>query len=230
VDNLVTQINNHSVFFIDKEKEFELYIIEERKFLDILMEYIKNRRYFVSFSWVFFETAKNCLKSYKRETEAFLKYFEVALKKNLKKAMAIENKQKNKWKEKDPYNLNQLIGKYKECTNTDIEQISDENENNTDFKIDSRKYFELIEKEFQNCQERQKIILRDLLSIHFRKENINLDREYMFINMELFKSENLPEEKEIGAKYGKSKESIGRTKMDFLKKVQEIWKTDTKKC
>jgi hypothetical protein len=204
MDSLETQINNHAVFSVDKEKDEELYEIEERKLLEILMGYLKQRKNFREFGWVFFEKAKDCLKHYKKEKEKpFLNYFEVALKKELHK------EQSKEWKEK-ANRLEFLEDKYKQVSRMD---------KNIDYKI----YLKLIEREFQNCQDRQKPILRDLLTIHFTNEGVDLNYKYEFINEEILnlEDENQPDEKEIAEKYGVKKESASRTKMDFLEKVKK---------
>jgi len=207
MDSLETQINNHAIFSVDKEKDEELYKIEERKFLDILMEYLKQRKNFREFSWVFFEKAKDCLEHYKKEKgKPFLNYFEVALKKELRK------EQSKEWKEKTN-KLEFLEDRYKQISRIDK-------------NIDYKTYLKLIEEEFKKCQERQQPILRDLLTIHFTKEGVDLNYKYEFVNEEILnlEDEDLPDEKEIAEKYGVKKESASRTKMEFLEKIGKSWK------
>jgi len=204
MDSLETQINNHAVFSVDKEKDKELYEIEERKLLDILMGYLKQRKNFREFGWVFFEKARDCLKHYKEEKgKPFLNYFEVALKKELHK------EQSKEWKEK-ANRLEFLEDRYKQISRIDK-------------NIDYKTHLKLIEEEFKKCQAKQKPILRDLLTIHFTKEGVDLDYKYEFVNEEILNLEDeyLPDEKEIAERYEVKKESASRTKMEFLEKVRK---------
>jgi len=208
MDSLETQINNHAVFSVDKEKDKELYEIEERKLLEILMGYLKQRKKFREFGWVFFEKAKDCLNHYKKEKgKPFLNYFEVALKKELHK------EQSKEWNEK-ANRLEFLEEKYKQVSRID---------KNIDYKI----YLKLIEEEFKKCQARQKPILRDLLTIHFIREGVVLNYNYEFVNEKILNKEpeeGLPDEKKIAEQHRVKKESASRTKMDFLEKIGKSWK------
>jgi len=84
VKELEKLINESALFLIDRVRDNELFVAEERRFLADLAELLSLvRKDFHIIGYEVFVTAKACIKSYKAECGAFLNYFNVALKKSL---------------------------------------------------------------------------------------------------------------------------------------------------
>ena len=84
-------INESPLFLIDRVRDKELFILEERRFLADLAEFLSlTRNDFSKIGYEIFISAKACIKSYKIECGAFLNYFNVALRKTLSTQKAKE--------------------------------------------------------------------------------------------------------------------------------------------
>jgi len=77
-------INESPLFLIDRVKDKEFFVAEERRFLADLAELMSfTRKNFREIGYEIAITAKACIKSYNAECGAFLNYFNTALKKSL---------------------------------------------------------------------------------------------------------------------------------------------------
>jgi hypothetical protein len=77
-------INESPMFLIDRVKDKELFVTEERRFLADLAEFLSlTRKDFRSIGFEIVSTAKACIESYKVENGVFLNYFNSALKRTL---------------------------------------------------------------------------------------------------------------------------------------------------
>jgi DNA-directed RNA polymerase specialized sigma subunit len=77
-------INESPMFLIDRVKDKELFVTEERRFLADLAEFLSlTRKDFRSIGFEIVSTAKACIESYKVENGVFLNYFNSALKRSL---------------------------------------------------------------------------------------------------------------------------------------------------
>jgi len=77
-------INESPLFLINRVRDEELFIAEERRFLAELAELLSlTRKDFREIGYEIVKTAKECIKSYKVECGPFLNYFNTALKKRL---------------------------------------------------------------------------------------------------------------------------------------------------
>ncbi|MDR2596009.1 MAG: hypothetical protein LBC76_01690 [Treponema sp.] len=84
-------INESPLFRIDRIKDKELFIVEERRFLADLAELLSlTRKDFCKIGYEIVLSAKACIKSYKVECGAFLNYFNTALKKTISAQKAKE--------------------------------------------------------------------------------------------------------------------------------------------
>jgi len=77
-------INESPLFLIDRVRDKELFVTEERRFLTDLADYLKlTRKDFRSIGFEIFTAGKACIESYKAENGVFLNYFNSALKRTL---------------------------------------------------------------------------------------------------------------------------------------------------
>ena len=83
-EELEKLINETRLFLIDRVKDKELFVAEERRFLADLAELMSLvRKDFRRIGFEIVSTAKACIESYKAENGVFLNYFNVALKRAL---------------------------------------------------------------------------------------------------------------------------------------------------
>jgi hypothetical protein len=208
------------LFAIDKKNDNEKYIAEERKYISVLSQYIKlTHPNFNEIGLEIIDTAKNCLRYYKKDSGNFLNYFNKSLKSQIQKSKAIEGIENSrggmKLSKKDS-DLESKITKYKK---TDIDE-----KQNPVAEIKIREMLKIIDNEFQNCQERQKPMLKELLTSKICEDFSDIENygNFSFLDIEMIKSKNYSEQKEIAEKFGVAPSSANRTLNDFLEKVKKL--------
>jgi len=91
-EELENFINASDIFSIDREKDGEFYISEERKFIEYIWLYLKSIGDYTSYGVEIIDTVKLCLKSFRPEFGKFLNYYNKSLKRNIEDTKNRERK------------------------------------------------------------------------------------------------------------------------------------------
>ncbi len=128
----------------------------------------------------------------------------------------------------------QVIGEYSNNSDGEEMNIWDSipsdvfTEKSLDNQCSFTETMQLVEKSYEELQERQRPIVSDVLTIKLGVElvdHINALTEFAFINKEMIKeildTGVVPTQRNIAEKYNRNEASISRTMKEFLKKLEE---------
>jgi hypothetical protein len=219
-EELEDLINGSSLFSIDRIKDKELFVIEERKFLSDLVEFMALiRKDFTDIGSEIILTAKACIKAYKQEKGEFLNYFNHALKTALIKEKVKEAK----------LHENLVSGDAKIF---DIIATTDDSPEDKVVSTDMARYIvRIVNFVFKIQQERTKALLSKLLTLKlleallFVYSEAEVLEELVFVDfgiLSVYKNGGeLPSARQIAVMYDTTEQQASRTINRFWEKLMK---------
>lgn len=228
-EELENLINGSSLFLIDRVKDTELFVAEERKFLSDLVGLMSLvRRDFADIGSEIILTAKACIKAYKRENGAFLNYFNHAL----KTALVKEKIKEAKLREKLVYGDAPIRGKGEDDKVFDLIAVTDDSPEDKIVSAEMVRYIvRIVNLVFKIQQERTKALLSKLLTVKlldallFVYSEAEVLEELVFVDSGILSvymnGGELPSARQIAVMYNTTEQQASRTINRFWEKLMK---------
>jgi len=227
-EELENLINSSSLFSIDRVKDAEFFVIEERKFLYDLVELMPLiRKDFTDIGFEIIVTAKACIKAYKQENGKFLNYFNHALKNELVKEKIKEDKLHEKL-----ISANTPVNDNENTEIIDSLAVTDDSPEDKVISADMIGYIvRIVNLVFKLQQERTKELLSKLLTVKLLDTLLLVYSEAEILEKLVFidsgilsiyiKGGELPSAKQIAVIYDTTEQHASRTINRFWGKLMK---------
>lgn len=222
-------INGSPLFSIDRMVDAELFVAEERKFINDLVDLMRlTRRDFTEIGSEIIMTAKACIRAYKKERGMFLNYFNHALKTTLIK----EKIKEAKYQENVTSGNAPVRGKDggEDTEVLDLVAAADDSPEDKAVNADMVRYLvRLVNLVFQRLQDRSKALISKLLTIRFIDAlltvltEVEILEETVFVDSEILTvyigGGELPTARQIAALLDTTEQQASRAIKIFLEKL-----------
>lgn len=228
-EELESLINGSLLFSIDRVKDAELFVVEERKFISDLADLMRlTRRDFAEIGSEIIITAKACIRAYKKESGVFLNYFNHAL----KTALIKEKIKETKYQEVVTSGNAPLRGKDggEETEMFDLVAATDDSPEDKAVNADMVRYLvRLVNFVFQRLQDRTKALISKLLTVRLIDALLmvlteaEILEETAFVDSEILtvyiNGGELPTARQIAALHDTTEQQASRAIKTFLEKL-----------